>query len=230
VCPKKVLVIVAHQDDETIGCGGTINKWSSTNQCEVSVLFITDGQTGIDQRGLYTKNNITSTRMIEAFSAAEVLGIKDLDTLMVPCQQIDEHSQELFHRVISVIRLHKPELVITHSPQDKHRDHRAVSKIVAEACWKAKEDIHNELGEVHTVSDVWGTEITDLHDKVDFAVKLSNKNLKAKLSALAAYSSQEKIIEGMASNIEGMAKVRGYSIGTKYAEGFKRISSTPIIL
>ena len=26
---KRILVIVAHQDDETIGCGGTLAKWSS---------------------------------------------------------------------------------------------------------------------------------------------------------------------------------------------------------
>ena len=40
---KKVLIILAHQDDETIGCGGSIKKWSS-NGATVEVCFMTDGR------------------------------------------------------------------------------------------------------------------------------------------------------------------------------------------
>ena len=39
---KKVLILAAHPDDETIGCGGTIS-YLLKNNCEVNVIFFTDG-------------------------------------------------------------------------------------------------------------------------------------------------------------------------------------------
>ena len=39
--PDRVLVFAAHQDDETIGCGGTIRKWANSGT-EVHVCFVTD--------------------------------------------------------------------------------------------------------------------------------------------------------------------------------------------
>ena len=195
--PNKVLIIVAHQDDETIGCGGTIYKWSKTNNCEINILFITDGQTGIDQRNLYDLKNIKTTRMQEATSVAKYLGIHSVNTLNIACQEVNEKSQKLFHDIIFQIRNIKPDLVLTHSPQDKHRDHQAVSKLVIEACWKANEDIHSELGKIHAITDIWGLEITDLHEKCDFIVKLTNEDFKAKIAAFELYTSQQKVIKGM---------------------------------
>ena len=180
--PKKALVIVAHQDDETIGCGGTLYKWAK-NGCEIDVIFVTDGQTGIDQRDLYDNKSIKGTRMEEAKMAADVLQLSQIETLNVPCQRVDDKSQDLFHTLIKKIRLFKPEIILTHSSIDKHRDHKAVSRLVKEASWKSKEDIHSELGETFQVGDVWGIEITDLHEKIDFIVSLSNESYNAKIKA-----------------------------------------------
>ena len=40
---KKILVVVAHPDDEVLGCGGTIAKLID-NKCKVKVLFLSDGE------------------------------------------------------------------------------------------------------------------------------------------------------------------------------------------
>lgn len=227
--PKRALVIVAHQDDETIGCGGTLYKWAN-NGCRIDVIFVTDGKTGIDQRDLYDNKSIKGTRMNEAKMAASVLKLSKIETLNVPCQKVDDKSQKLFHSLIKKIRSFKPEIILTHSGIDKHRDHRAVSRLVTEASWKSKEDIHSELGETFQVGDVWGIEITDLHENIDFIVTLSDESYNAKIEAFSKYTSQEKVIKGMINNINGMAKIRGYQSGSNYAEGFKRISLESIII
>lgn len=229
ISTERVLVIVAHQDDETIGCGGSLAKWATTG-AQAKVVFVTDGGTGIDQRDLYDYNSITSVRMQEARNAADILGVQEIDTLHQACQAVDTNDQELFHSIISNIRQFKPTLVLTHSPQDKHRDHRAISALVVEACWKANENIHSALGEQHRADDVWGIEILDLHDNPDFIVKLSNKDFQAKMDAMDIYTSQEKVVEGITNSIEGMARVRGYAAGCEFGEAFKRLSSVPVLL
>ena len=41
---KKVLVVAAHPDDEVLGCGGTIRKFTKKG-AKVKILFISDGET-----------------------------------------------------------------------------------------------------------------------------------------------------------------------------------------
>ena len=42
---KNILIFAAHQDDETIGCGASIKKWTDAGS-DVEVVFMTDGATG----------------------------------------------------------------------------------------------------------------------------------------------------------------------------------------
>ena len=52
---KNVLVFAAHHDDETLGCGATISKLSDLFS-NITVVFFTNGDTGIDQTKKYEKN------------------------------------------------------------------------------------------------------------------------------------------------------------------------------
>tara|TARA_R110000824_G_scaffold163711_1_gene339460 strand:- start:644 stop:1342 length:699 start_codon:yes stop_codon:yes gene_type:complete len=224
--PNKVLVVVAHQDDETIGCGGTIKKWSDSGS-DVHVVFVTNGSTGVSQEGkTFNEKNIEPTRMQEAKAAAGILGVKSVSTLDVDCQCVS-NSQELFHRIVSEIRKVKPNIVITHHHDDKHRDHKNVSTIVKEACWKANENIHKELGAPHEIDDLWAAEVVDVLPEVDFVVDIS-ETYEYKVEAMNIYLSQHNVVAGIFDNISGLSKIRGYSIGKKRGEAFKRISNTPI--
>ena len=46
---KKILVVAAHPDDETLGCGGAIAKHSNEGD-EVKVIVMTDGVSSIYQQ------------------------------------------------------------------------------------------------------------------------------------------------------------------------------------
>ena len=225
--PESVLIIAAHQDDETIGCAGTIKKWSALGT-RVNVIFVTSGNTGIDHSGEYSSKNIVSVRDAEAQKAKEILGIASVQCLGEGTQCVG-NTQELFHEIISSIRFYRPELVITHAPNDKHRDHRAVSDVVKEACWKANEMIHPELGVVHKIKDLWAMEILDLLPRVDYIVDIT-QTYESKVEAMRAYTSQQEIISGIFDHIDGMAKVRGYASGCKYGEAFMRLSSVPVVM
>ena len=223
--PNRVLVFAAHQDDETIGCGGTISKWSSMGS-KVHVCFMTDGSTGVEQNS--DGSNIVLTRMKEAQAAADILGVHEISSLSLECQNISDDRQT-FHKVIEKIRLIKPELVITHNNICKHRDHKLTSKIVEEACWKASENILEELGETHNISDLWSFEILDPHANPSIVVDTTRFH-KQKIAAMNIYVSQVGILNNIYDFLDGLTKVRGYSIGTKRGEAYTRIGRLPVKL
>ena len=202
---KKVLVLVAHQDDETIGCGGTIAKWSDQGAF-IHVCFMTDGATGY-QQGSGLKDEIKSIRMKEATYACHILGAKKVSTLGLPCQEI-KNNKKTFHKVIEKIRQVQPNIVITHSNVCKHRDHRITSEIVSESCWKSTENILENLGKPHSV------DIT--------------KEYITKCEAMNIYTSQRGVIPGIEQYLNGISLVRGYSSGpNRRAEAFKRLGRLP---
>lgn len=225
--PKKVLIIVAHQDDETIGCAGTIKRLSEQGSI-VDVVFVTSGNTGVDHSGKYNADSIIDVRSDEANRAREILGWRHTYNLGVKTQCV-ANTQRLFHRIIQIIRDNRPDLVITHANVDKHRDHRAISSIVKEACWKAQEAIHPELGKIHKINDLWAMEILDLLPRVDYIIDIT-ETYESKVKALSVYNSQLDIISGIFNHVDGMAKVRGHAIGKKYGEAFMRINLLPVEL
>ena len=225
--PQKILIFAAHQDDETIGCGGALKKWSLSGS-EVHVVFMTNGNTGIDRTKNIDKKNVADVRMAEAKKATKILGVKKIKTLNIPCQTVS-NNQKTFHKVIKQIREIRPHLVLTHSEFDKHRDHRITATLVKEACWKARENIHPELGRAWHVGDLWAYEISDLLPRVDFVVDIT-ETFNHKKKAYKKYFSQHNIIGGMWEHIDGLTKVRGYMVGTKRGEAFMRVSSTPILI
>lgn len=221
---KRILVFVAHQDDETIGCGGTIAKWANEG-AQVYVCFMTDGATGYEQ-GSGLQRDIASVRMQEAQYACHLLGVKDISTLGLPCQQIDNDKQT-FHKVIQKIREIRPNVVITHSNICKHRDHRITSTIVEESCWKSTENILEDLGKPHFVDLVLQCEILDPFENPDFIVDITKEYL-TKCEAMAVYASQRGVIPGIEQYLNGISLVRGYSSGpNRRAEAFKRLGNLP---
>lgn len=224
--PKKVLVFAAHQDDETIGCGGSIKKWSDLG-AEVHVCFMTDGATGIEQ-GLEMERPIETTRNYEAAKAGAILGVYRIHNLRLPCQRVSNKKTN-FHKVIAKIREVKPDLVITHDPSCKHRDHKRTSALVEEACWKASENILEELGGVHTVRALWSFEILDPFGSCDYVVDVSEQ-YRVKMEAMRVYNSQLGILNSIEDHIDGLTKVRGYSIGVARGEAFRNLGKLPIKL
>jgi len=218
---KNILVFIAHQDDETIGCGGTLRKFYEMGH-NVIVSFVTDGSTGIDQSQEIGTETIVDTRLKESQRACKILGVTKIEQMKLRCQDV-ENSQKNFHKFIRLIRKYQPDIIITHYEKDKHRDHRATYEIVSEASWKASENIHAELGPPHKVGDVWCCEVTDLIDKPDIYVDITGCFDK-KMEALTEYSSQSYVTGGIIDFLDGISKVRGFYAGVSRAEAFKSVS------
>ena len=77
---KNVLIISPHADDEVLGCGGFISKYSKKN-CLISVLILTNANKGAPE--IYSPEEIKSIRK-EAKVANKLIGTKKIFLKIIP--------------------------------------------------------------------------------------------------------------------------------------------------
>lgn len=227
---KNVLVFAAHHDDETLGCGATISKLSDLLS-NVTVVFFTNGNTGIDQTKKYEKD-IILTRQQEANKAAKILGISNIVELNYPCQKL-ENTQKTLHDTIRIIRDWKPDLILTHSPNDIHRDHKVVHGLVEESYYKSYENIHPELGKCHKPTLGLCYEVFQQHTNPDVYVSVTKKDIDKKISAFKEYSSQHELLSSdnkVINYLQSLAITRGFAANTEYCESFMFLGKNRLIL
>lgn len=133
----KVLVLAAHPDDEVLGMGGTIKKFTRKGY-DVKIVIMA---TGIRSRRSTSYENVTSysenpkdEKMIsnqlkklqnDAQKASKILGVKKLEMLDFPDNEMDKISNlEVTKKIEEIIEKFKPKIVFTHSKNDLNIDHR----------------------------------------------------------------------------------------------------------
>jgi N-acetylglucosamine malate deacetylase 2 len=130
----KILVVVAHQDDET-ACSVLLQRASKAH-----VVFATDGAPASDffWSRYGSRRQYANVRRAEALQALEVIGITDPIFLEDPVSHFHFPDQELFRSLGSALealttlalRL-KPDVLITPAYEGGHPDHDACSFLVS---------------------------------------------------------------------------------------------------
>ena len=126
----KALLIFAHPDDETFGCGGTIAKLVKQGVV-VNLITATTGQAGMTgEYGDITPDELGKRREIEHANAGKVLGISEIEYLGLMDGKVSDHSvEELSKMLLPLIQKHDPDIVITFEKNgaSNHPDHKQMS-------------------------------------------------------------------------------------------------------
>ena len=116
--PRRVLVVAAHPDDETLGAGGTVARLAH-NGAEVWVCLLCDGVT--------SRHDQIDLQRECAERACEVLGVSHVVFCQLPDQRLDTLSLvDVIAPIEDCVRRLEPELVMTHFTGDVNQDHRIV--------------------------------------------------------------------------------------------------------
>ena len=151
---KKILVVLAHPDDESFGMGGTI-AYQAAQGVDVHLICATRGEAGtVEPQYLKRYKSIAKLREAELGCAAKALGLKSVtylgyrDSGMAGSQD-NMHSSSLYRapvqkvaaQIASHIKKLKPQVVITFDPVGgyHHPDHIAVHKATVKAFREARE-------------------------------------------------------------------------------------------
>ena len=125
----RVLAIGAHPDDCDIKAGGSALLWAKAGAA-VKFVSVTNGQSGHHE---LAGEELVARRTTEAHAAGQLAGIEYLvmdnpDGHLLPGLKERE-------KLLRVIREFRPDLVLTHRPNDYHPDHRYTSQLVQDCSY-----------------------------------------------------------------------------------------------
>ena len=213
---KRVLVVAPHPDDEVLGVGGTIAKYSAQGD-EVFVLMVSGHLPPLYSREAYEKT------VSEAYAAFKVLGVEQSEFLEIPATMIgDQPLHEVNGRISKIVSDFNPHIVLCPYP-DRHVDHRLVFDSVMVATRPVGEGRDIEIVAAYeTLSEThWNAPHIEPNFTPNWVVDITEQ-VDTKLKALQCYKSQISDFPGPRSieAVEALAKFRGTQAGFGYGEGF----------
>ncbi|HET7086173.1 MAG TPA: PIG-L deacetylase family protein [Rhizomicrobium sp.] len=221
---QRIAVVVAHADDEVLGCGGTLKRHTAAGD-EVWTIVLADGETS--RFADSPPDDFVRARIAERRAAAqrssEALGVEHLHIHEFPDNRLDTRPLLEIVRVVEQ-HIHKigPDMVYTHHSGDVNIDHRLVHEAVITAC---------RPGPGHPVKDLLffetpsSTEWQPAHSAQAFLpnwfVDIS-ETLEHKLAALKHYDQEMRPWPHPRSyeGVRHLASWRGASVGCAAAEAF----------
>ena len=222
----QVVVVTPHPDDAEYGVAGTVVRWVSQGK-EIVYVVCTNGDKGTSDTSVKPEE-LANTREEEQIAAANLLGVREVIFLRHPDQGLED-TPEFRKEIVRLIRMYRPETVVTADPYRRyiwHRDHRMTGQVTLDAIFPYARDIFSypdltkEGLDPHKVKEVllWGTE--DVNYRSDIT-----KTFDVKLSALRCHKSQVGHIS--LQELENRLRERHRSLaqGEEYelAEGFHRV-------
>lgn len=152
----KLLAIFPHPDDETLGLGSTLARYSAEG-IETYLVCATRGERGwFDSKGPNPgQDGVASIREAELACAAEHLGLREVSFLDYIDGDVDQANQEeIIGKIVNHIRRIRPHVVVTFSPDGNygHPDHIALSQFTSGALVLAADQQYSDGQLSHPVS------------------------------------------------------------------------------
>jgi N-acetylglucosamine malate deacetylase 1 len=216
----RVLTVVAHPDDAELLCAGTLAR-ARQEGAAVGVCVLCQGDKGQPAERI---ENLRQIRLKEMQASAAVLGA-ELFTGGFPDGTLND-SSEARRTVMDILRQFRPTLVLAHSPQDYHADHRAASTLAEIATWiSASRGQESELPPLAEPPELWWMDcINRTGFEPGFYVDISNfVDLKHQL--LNCHASQlqrgaDRNFAPLAELMQLQMTARGAEAGVAAAEAF----------
>ncbi|MDE7387635.1 MAG: PIG-L family deacetylase [Muribaculaceae bacterium] len=218
----KYLIVVAHPDDEVLGAGASIYKWSHEGHVVDVCIMCSEAKA----RAFRPNDSDLSA---DLNSSAAYIGIKNRYEYTFPNIEMNTvpHLQ-LVQAIERAIIECQPDVVITHHPSDTNNDHLQTSLACQEAI-----RIHQRRSDVKRINEVWYMEVPSCSEwAINSAfqkfipncyVEVGEDGVDAKLKALGMYRGVMRPYPHPRSTeyIKGLAAIRGGEWGLKYAEAFQ---------
>lgn len=222
---KRILIVVAHPDDELLGLGATMNKWINEENILTHVVILGEGITSRDEvRNLDKRENDLTIHKKNIFLAKSCIGYHSVKAYNFPDNRFDSVSLLDIIKVVEYERdLFKPDIVFTHHGGDINIDHRLTFQAVITAFRPLSQENCKTIITFETASGTeWRPSTDPMHFIPNFYVSLSLANLKAKIDAMECYEFEKRVYPHPRSPkaLTVQSQKWGITVGYEYAEAF----------
>lgn len=218
-----ILVVAAHPDDEVLGAGGTMARWSAEGH-EVHIVIMAEGATSRDE----TRDADSRSGELQGLAACAEKARAAVGAASVTLEDFADNrmdGSELLDVVKVVerhVELHQPDIVLTHGASDVNVDHRMVHEAVLAATRPQPGSCVKTLLFFEIMSSTeWRPPASMPAFQPDYFVDITD-HLPAKLAALEAYAPEMRDWPHSRSipALEHLARWRGACVGVEAAEAF----------
>jgi len=195
--PLNVLCLGAHSDDIEIGCAGTLLRWSSEREINVTwVVFA-----GLDQRAIEARD-----------SALQLLaGCRDRRIILHEFRDgffpyVGADIKDAFERLKQEP---SPDVIFTHTRNDRHQDHRVLNELT----WNTYRD--------HLILEYEIPKYDGDLGSPNVFVTLDDTHVEKKIQHLLNHFATQRSRRWFdEETFRGLMRIRGVECGVRYAEAF----------
>ncbi len=211
----KILVFAPHNDDEVLGVGGTIAKYSEKGH-EVYVCEVTSGP----------DKDLTNRIKDEALEAHRILGVKETIFLELPVVALKDTQTYIVNKKFrEVVQSVRPDIAFLPHKGDIHIDHQETVRAAMVALRPIENPQLNEIYSYETLSETeWNIPSAENAFLPNTYSNISGY-LQKKLDAMSCFQTQlyEFPHPRSLEAIKTLAKLRGSTVGYRSAEAFMLI-------
>lgn len=218
----KYLLVVAHPDDETLGAGASMWKWSHQGNTVDVCIMCTEAKARAFRPSDEELGDDTN-------ESNKFLGVKKIYEGTFPNIEMNTVPHLKLVQFIEVaIKESEPDIIITHHPADTNNDHLQTSMACQEAI-----RLFQRRPEVKRVKEFWYMEVPSCTEwtinsamqgfRPNCYVEVGLEGIKAKIKALSMYRGVMRAYPHPRSTeyIMALGVYRGSQWGVNYAESFE---------
>ena len=222
---KRIMIVVAHPDDELLGLGATLNKLIKDYSVETHLIILGEGLTSrSDSRDVKLWEKDLEKHHSNIKKAQSAIGYHSLSLYNFPDNRFDSIDLlDLVKVIEKEKKIFNPSVVFTHHGGDLNIDHQKTFEAVMTSCRPLDYEVVKTIITFETPSGTeWRASSDPKHFLPNLYFQISNENLEAKIKGMQSYEFESRTYPHPRSPeaLRIYAQKNGINVGVPFAEAF----------